>query len=95
MNIKSIQKEDCAIRWMGCEISWWSPCAIVRDSSFVPSIVRLSLVHQTEHLALKSLKKIVNKALWIVVSLKIVSKFDRKSGNSIASWLGDLYTTPI
>ena len=44
----------------------------------MPSAVVLSLVHQTEDLALKSPKIIVNKALLVAVSLKIVSKFGRK-----------------
>ena len=53
----------------------------------------MSLVRQAEDLALKSLK-IVNKALLVVVSLKIVSKSEKKL-NSLASWPGDLYTAPI
>ena len=42
----------------------------------MPSVVVLSLVHQNEDLALKYPKIIVNKALLVVVSLKIISKFD-------------------
>ena len=48
---------------MDCDISWWNPCTVVRDSGCVPSVVVLSLVHQTEDLALKSPKTIVNKPL--------------------------------
>ena len=54
-----------------------------------------SLVHQADDLALKSPKIIVNKALLVAVSFKIVLKFNRKFWNSLASWLEDLYTTPI
>ena len=54
---------------MGCDISWWNPCTLVRDSSCVPSVVVLSLVHQAEDLALKSPKTIVSKPL-LEVNLK-------------------------
>ena len=93
MNIKSIQEEDGGIQWVGCDMSWQNTFTVVKDLSFMPSAVVLSLVHQTEDLALKSPKIIVNKALLVVASLKIVSKFGRKFWNSIASWLRDLYAT--
>ena len=48
----------------------------VRD--IVPSNMILLLVHEAEDLVLKSLKVIVNKALLVVASLKIFSKFDRR-----------------
>ena len=54
VNIKSIQEEVCGSRWVGCDIIWWNPYTLKRDSSCVPLIVVLSLVHQTEDLALKS-----------------------------------------
>ena len=57
---------------VGCDMSWRNPCTVVRDSSFVLSVVVLSLAHQIEDLALKSPKVIVNKALLVVVSLKII-----------------------
>ena len=57
-------------------------------------MVVLSLVHQTDDLALKSPKIMVNKELHRVVSLKTFSKFDKKFSNSKQTWLGDLYTTP-
>ena len=82
VNIKSIQEEVCGSRWVGCDISWWNPYTLVRDSSCVPSIVVLSLVHQTEDLALKSPKIMVNKELQKVVSLKTFSNFDKKFSNS-------------
>ena len=57
-------------------------------------MVVLSLVHQTDDLALKSPKIMVNKELYKVVSLKTFSKFEKKYLNSKLSFLGDLYTTP-
>ena len=58
-----MQDEDWGSRWVGCDISWWNPSTLVRDSSCVSSVVALSSVHQTEDLALKSPKIIVNKPL--------------------------------
>ena len=48
VNIKSIQEEECGIRWVGCDMSWWNPCTVVRDSSFVPfvSVIYCSVKHQ-------------------------------------------------
>ena len=46
---------------------------LVMDSSCIPSIVVFSLVHQTEHLALKSPKIMVYKELHKVISLKTFS----------------------
>ena len=66
--------------------------ALVRDSSCVPEIVVLSLVHQTEYLAFKSPKFMLNKDLHEVVSLKTFSKFDKKV--KIKTILARLYTTP-
>ena len=60
---RSMQDEFWDSRWVGCDISWWNPCTLVRDSSCVPSVVVLSLVHQTEDLILKSPKIIANKPL--------------------------------
>ena len=57
------------------------PYALVRDSSCVPEIVVLCLVHQTEYLALKSPRLMLNKDLDEVVSLKTFSKFNKKSEN--------------
>ena len=68
---------------------------VVRDSRFVPSVVVLSLFHQAEDLTLKLPKVVVNKALLALLFLKIVSNFDKKIRNSLASWFGDLYTTLI
>ena len=48
----------------------------------VPSTEALSLVHQTEVLALKSPKIMVNKELHKVLSIKTFSKFDKKFSNS-------------
>ena len=66
-----MQEEVCGIRWVGFDISRWNPCTLVRDSSCVPSIIVLSLVHQTEDLALKSPQVVVNRELHKVVSLKL------------------------
>ena len=65
-------------RWVGCDISWWNSCVVVRDSSCIPSIAVLSLVYQTEDLALKSPKVMVNKELQEIVSIKTFSKFGKK-----------------
>ena len=73
----------------------WVDQTHVKRFEFCAFIRVLSLVHQAEDLALKSSKIIVNKTLLVVVSLKIVSKFDRIFWNSTVSWLGDLYTTPV
>ena len=64
------------------------------DSSCAPSFVFLFLVHQTEGLALKSSKNMVNKELHEVVSLKPFSKFDKKFSNSKLSWFRDTYIMP-
>ena len=91
-----MQDEICGNRCVDCEISWWNPCILVkRDSSSAPSIAVLSLVHQTEDLALKSPTIMVNQELQEVGSLKAFSKFDRKFSNSKPYWLGDLYILPI
>ena len=76
-----------------CDISWWNPCTLVRDSSCVPLMVVLSLVHQTDDLALNLPKIKVKKELHKVVPLKTFSKFDKKFSNSKLSWLEDLYAT--
>ena len=65
-----MREEDWGSRWVGCYISWWNPCTFVRDSSCVPSVVVLSLVHQAEDLALKPPKTIVSKPL-LEVNLKV------------------------
>ena len=65
-----MQEEVFSGWWVGWDISWWNPSILAWDSSCVPSIVILSLVHQTEDLALKSHKIMVNKELHKVVSLK-------------------------
>ena len=74
---------------MNCAISLLNPCTAVRDSSCVPSFVVLSLVHQTEDLALKSPKTKINKKLQEVVSLKTLKIIKFKP-----SWLRDLNKTP-
>ena len=89
-----MQGEVCGSRWMGCDISWWKPWTVIKDSSCIPSVAVLSLVHQTEDLTLKSPKIMVNKQLQEAVSLKGFSKFDKKFSNLKLSWLGDLYTIP-
>ena len=58
-------KIEAVDEWV--DISWWNPCKLVRDSICVPSVVAISLVHQTEDLALKSPRIIVNKPLFEVV----------------------------
>ena len=70
VNIKLMQNEVCGIGWLGCDISWWDPCSVVRDSICISSIVVLSRVHQIEDLVLKSHKFILNKKLQDVVSHK-------------------------
>ena len=90
-----MQEDKWCIRWVGCDISWWNPGTVVRNSGFVNSVVIFSLVHQAKDQIWKSPKIIKNKELLVAVSLKIVEKFDRKFWNSTASLLGDLYTTPI
>ena len=70
------------------------PIHTCKDSSCVPSVLVLSLVYQTEDLALKSRKIMVNKELQKVLSFKTFSKFDKKCSNSKVFWLGVLYTTP-
>ena len=84
-----MQDEFFGIRWVRYDISWWNPCTVVRNS-----IVVLSLVHQTEDLALGLPKIMVNKELQEEVSLKTFSKLDRKVSNSNLTWLGDIHTTP-
>ena len=59
---------------MGCDISWWNSCILVADSSCISSVVVLSLVHQTEDLALKSPKIIVNKPLLVIIKVSQNSK---------------------
>ena len=74
MNIKSTQEEEWDNGGVGCNMIWWNPCTVVKDSSFMPSVVVLSLVHQTEDLALKSPKIIVNiesPCLWFLFSQNI------------------------
>ena len=90
-----MQDEVCGNRWVGCDISSSKLWTVVRDSNYVPSIVVLSLVHQTEDLTLKSPKIMVNKELLKVVSLKISEKFDKKFSNSKLSWLQAIYNTNI
>ena len=41
VNIETIQG-DCGIRWVGCDMSWWNPCTVVRDFSFMHSVLVLS-----------------------------------------------------
>ena len=65
-------------RWVDCDVRWWNSCTFVRDSSCIPSIAVLSLVYQTDGLASKSPKIIVNKELQKVGSLKTFSKFGQK-----------------
>lgn len=50
----------------------------VRDLCFVSSVVILPSAHQVEDVALILPKIIINKALLVVLSLKIVSKFNNK-----------------
>ena len=50
-----MQDEDWGSRWVGCDISWWNPHKLARDSSCVPVAV-VFLVHQTEDLALNHLQ---------------------------------------
>ena len=69
-----MQDEVCGSRSVGC----CNQCTVIRDSSCVLSIAVLSLVHQTEDLALKSPKIMVNKELQEVESFKTFSKFDKK-----------------
>ena len=59
---------------MACNINWWDPCAVVKDSRCVPSMIVLSLVYYTEDFTLKSPKVTVNKELQELVSLKISQK---------------------
>ena len=66
-----MQGEVCGSRWVGCDISWWNSSTLVKNSSYAPSIIVLSLVHQTEDLALKSPQVMVNRELHKVVSLKL------------------------
>ena len=87
-----MQEEVCGSRWVGY-IGWWNPCTfLVEESSYVLSMVVLSLVHQNDDLAVKS-SKMVNKELHRLVSLKTFSKFDKKFSNLKLPWIGDLYTT--
>ena len=91
-----MQDEICGSRWTGCDISWWNPFTVVRDSSCDPSIVVLSLVHQIEDPLLISPKIMVNKELQEVVLQGVFfSKYDRKFSNSKTSCLGDVYTTRV
>ena len=74
MNIKSTQEEEWDNGGVGCDMIWWNPCTVVKDSSFMPLVVVLSLVHQTEDLALKSPKILVNlesPCLWFLFSQSI------------------------
>ena len=61
VNVRSMQDEDWGRRWVGCDISWWNPCILVRDSSCVPAVV-LSLGHQTEESFSKSTTFCFNKS---------------------------------
>ena len=74
VNIKSTQEEEWDNGEVGCDIIWWNPCTVVKDSSFMPLVVVLSLVHQREDLALKSPQIIVNiesPCLWFLFSQNI------------------------
>ena len=90
-----MQVEEVGSRWVGWDINWYKPWAVVNESILEPLYVVISSKYQDLDGALKSPSITKKDDLSCFTWFNSLSKLVQNSFNSLLFWLGDLQVTTI